>query len=65
MAAEISLNCWILGLDIVNHVPVEIVLSETVNDLRKEIKEVLALAKLRFSFQVDACPPILTSYQDV
>jgi len=37
--AEISLACWILGLDDANHFLVDILLSKTVDHLKKAIKK--------------------------
>ena len=39
MAVKISLNCWILGLDKANCFSVDILLSKTVNHLKKAIKK--------------------------
>ena len=39
MAAEISLTCWILGLDDADSFPVDITLSKTVGHLKKAIKK--------------------------
>jgi hypothetical protein len=39
MAAEISLNCWILGLDDARAFPVDILLSKTVGHLKDAIRK--------------------------
>lgn len=39
-AAEITLNCWICGLDDANAFSVDILPSKTVDHLKKAIKEV-------------------------
>ena len=39
MAVEISLNCWILGLDKANRFSVDVPLSKTVDRLKKAIKK--------------------------
>jgi hypothetical protein len=39
MAAEISLNCWILGLDDARAFSVDIFLSKTVDHLKDAIKK--------------------------
>ena len=39
MAVEISLNCWILGLDKANRFSVDVPLSKTVDHLKDAIKK--------------------------
>ena len=39
MAVEISLNCWILGLDKANRFSIDVPLSKTVDHLKKAIKK--------------------------
>ena len=39
MAAELTLNCWILGLDNANAFPVDILRSQTVGHLKGAIKK--------------------------
>jgi len=42
MAAKLTLNCWILGLNNADAFSVDILRSRTVSHLKKEIKEAMA-----------------------
>ena len=46
MATEISLACWIVGLDNANAFPVETLRSQTVGHLKKAIKKENALNRI-------------------